>query len=60
MTLSIQDVFITYMDKLNEHNENQDTTLYRPSPLESLIDKYEYFDVADLETKIQRHNNPHY
>ena len=53
------DVFITYMDKLIEHNENLDPPLYLPSHLESLKEKHEYFEVSDLETKIQRHNNPH-
>ena len=60
IALSIQDVFITYMDKLIEHNENLDTPLYLPSDLESLNEKLEYFEETDLETKISRHNNPHY
>ena len=33
ITLSLQDVFHTYMQKLIEFNENQDTPLYRPSHL---------------------------
>ena len=60
ITLSIQDVFITYMDKLIEFNENQDTPLYLPSHLEDLKQKSDFFEVPDLDTKIQRHNNPHY
>ena len=36
ITLSIQDVFNTYMQKLIEFNENQDTPLYRSSHLEEL------------------------
>ena len=60
ITLSIQDVFLTYMQKLIEFNENQDTPLYRPSHLENLKQKSEYFEVPDLETKVQTHNNPHY
>ena len=56
ITLSIQDVFLTYMQNL-EFNENQDTPLYRPSHLEDLKHKSEYFEVPDLETRIQRHNN---
>ena len=60
ITLSIQDVFITYMQKPIEFNENQDTTLYLPSHLEDLKHKSEYFEVPDLETRIQRHDNPHY
>ena len=60
ITLSIQDVFLTYMQKLFEFNENQDTPLYRPSHLEDLKHKSEYFEVPDLRTRIQRHNNPQY
>ena len=48
------------MDKLIEHDENLDTPVYLPSHLESLKEKHEYFEVPDLETKILRHNNPHY
>ena len=55
----MQDVFTTYMNKLIEHNENLDTPLYLPSHLES-PKKHEYFEVPDLETKIERHNIPHY
>ena len=60
ITLSIQDVFITYMQKLIEINKNQDTPLYLPSHLEDLKHKSEYFEVPDLETRIQRYDNPHY
>ena len=60
ITLSIQDVFITYMQKLFEFNENQDTPLYLPSHLEDFKHKSDYFEVPDLETRIQRHDNPHY
>ena len=56
---SIQDVFITYMDKLKQHNENIDTPEYLPSHLESPKEKHDFFEVPDLETKISRHNNPH-
>ena len=48
------------MQKLIEINENQETPLYRPSHLEDLKHKSEYFEVPDLETRIQRHDNPHY
>ena len=59
--ISIQDVFMDkHMDKHIEHNENLDTPLYLPSHLENLKEQHEYFEVPDLETKIQRHNNPHY
>ena len=60
ITLSIQDVFLTYMPKFIEFNENQDTPLYLPSHLEDLKQKPEYFEVPDLETRFQRHDNPHY
>ena len=60
ITLSKQDVFLTYMHKLIEFNENQDTPIYRPSHLEDSKHKSEYFEVPDLETRYQRHNNPHY
>ena len=60
ITLSIQDVFNTYMQKLIEFNENQETPLYRPSHLQELKHRSEYFEVLDLDTKVQRHNNPHY
>ena len=60
ITLSIQDVFLIYLQKLIEFNENQDTPLYLPSHLEDLKHKSEYFEVPDLETRIQRHDNPHY
>ena len=48
------------MDKLIEHNENLDTPLYLPSHLENLKEKHECFEAPDLETTIQRHNNPHH
>ena len=48
------------MKKLIEFDENQDTPLYVPSHLEDMKHKSEYFEVPDLETRIQRHDNPHY
>ena len=48
------------MEELIEFNENQDTPLYLPSHLNDLEHKSEYFEVPDLETRIQRHDNPHY
>ena len=39
--LSKQDVFLTYLQKLIEFNENQNTPLYRPSHLEDLKNKSE-------------------
>ena len=41
------------MQKPIEFNENQDTPLYRPSHLEDLKHKAEYFEVPDLETKFR-------
>ena len=43
-----------------ENTGNLDTPQYRPSLLESLREKAEYFDVPDIDTKTIRHNNPHY
>ena len=60
ITLSIQDVFLTYIQKLIEFNENQDTPLYLPSHLEDLKHKSEYFEVPVFERRIQTHDNPHY
>ena len=48
------------MQKLIEFNENQDTPLYRPSHLQELKHRSENFEVLDLDTKVQRHGNPHY
>ena len=48
------------MQKLIEFNENQDTPLYLPSHLEDLKHRSEYFDVPDLETRIQKLDNPHH
>ena len=48
------------MQNLIECNENQDTSLYLPSHLEDLKHKSKYFEVLDIETRIQRHDNPHY
>ena len=53
-------VFRTYIQKLIEFNENQGTPLYRPPHLEYLKHKSEKFEVPDLETRIQRHDNPLY
>ena len=48
------------MQKLIEFNENQDTAFYLLSHLDDLKHKSEFFNVPDLDTKIQRHDNPHY
>ena len=60
ITLSIQNLFVSYMNKLIEHIDNLDLPLYLPSYLESLKEKHEYYKVPNLETRIQRHDNPHY
>ena len=60
ITLSIPDVFHIYMQKLIEFNENQDTPIYRPSHLQELKHHSDYFEVPDLDTKVQKHDNPHY
>ena len=48
------------MQKFTEFNENQNTPLYSHYHLEDLKHESEYFEVPDLETRIQRHDNPHY
>ena len=48
------------MQKLIDLNENQDTPLYRPSHLEELKHKSEYFEDPDLEKRIQTHDHPHF
>ena len=60
LTLSIRDIFTSYTNKLIEHNENLDTPLYRLFLLEGLKEKVDYFNVPDVDTKVIRHNNPHY
>ena len=54
-TLSVHDVFVTYM---NNPNENLDPPQYLPSHIEGLKEKHDYFEVPDLETKLPRHDNP--
>ena len=44
------------MNNLIEYKENLDPPLYRPSHLESLKQKHDYFEVPDLETKT-RHSD---
>ena len=60
VTLSIQDDFSFYINKLIKYNANFDLSLYFPSHVESLKEKHDYFEVPNLETKIKRHNNPHH
>ena len=48
------------MQKLIEFNEHQDTPLYCPSHLQELKHRSEFFEVPDLDTKVQRLDNPHY
>ena len=51
ITLSIQDVFHTYIQKLIEFNENQDTPPYRPSHLQELKHRSEYSSSQILTRK---------
>ena len=60
ITLSTQDVFITYMQKLIEFNENKDAPLYLPSHLDDLKHKFVYFEASDLDTHFRKHNKPNY
>ena len=49
------------MNKLFEFNENLDTPLiYRPSLLEHLQQKHQYFEAPDFDPKITSQNIPHY
>ena len=48
------------MQKLIEFNENRDTPLNYPSHLQKLKHRSEYFEVPEIDTKVQRHDNPHY
>ena len=48
------------MNKLIEQNQKLEPPLYLPSHLKSLKEKQEYFEVPELETKLQRHAIPHY
>ena len=48
------------MEKLIEFIQNLDTPHYIPSHLEDLKHKSEYLEVPDVETRIPRHDNPHY
>ena len=58
--LTIQDVFNNYMNKLIEFNENLDRPLYRPSLLENLQRKHQFFEVPDIDSKIIRQNFSRY
>ena len=60
LAFSVQEGFITYMDKCIEHNENLETPVYLPSQLKSLKEKHEHFEIPDLETTISRHINPQF
>ena len=58
--LTIQDIFSNLMNKLIEFNENLDTPIYRPSILENLQQKHQYFEVPGNDSQINRQNIPHY
>ena len=47
------------MNKKVEKNGKSDTPVYRPSLLENLKQKHNYFEVTNIEPKINRQNNPH-
>ena len=59
-TLSIQVLLINYMNKVIELKEKVDTSKYRPSLSGSLQQKHHYSEVQNIESKITRHNTPHY
>ena len=48
------------MNNLIEFNENLDTPLCRPSLLENIQQKHQYFEVPDIHSKITRQNKSHY
>ena len=58
--LTIQEIFNNYMNKLIEFNETLDTPIYRPSILADFQQKHLYFEVPDIDTQINRQNNPHH
>ena len=58
--LTKQDGFHNYINELIEVNESLDKPLNRPSLLESLQQKHQYFEVPDMDSKITRQNNPHH
>ena len=47
------------MSKLIDFNENLDTPIYRPSILEDLQQQHQNFEVPDIDSQINRQNNPH-
>ena len=53
MQLSIQEVFINYMSKLREFNQNLETPIYGLSLLKNLK-KHQCFDVPDIDSKITK------
>ena len=48
------------MNKLIEFNENLDTPIHRPSMLEYLLQKHLYFEVPNIDSQINRQDNPHH
>ena len=50
----------TFYRTIPDFNENQNPPLYRSSHLQEPKHRSEYFDVPDPDTKVQRHDNPHY
>ena len=50
MQITKQEISNNYINKLNEFNENLDTTLYCPSLLENLPQKHQYFEVPVIDS----------
>ena len=51
--ITTQYTFVTYLNKLIKYNENLEHTIYRPSHLERVQEKSDYFEVKDIEAKIK-------
>ena len=48
------------MNKLTQHNKHLYTPIYRPSVLENLKQKHDYFEVQNIESIITEQNNPRF
>ena len=48
------------MNKVIKFIEYLETPEYRPSLIGNFQQKHQYFEVPDIDTKVTRHNNPHY
>ena len=58
--LTIQEFFSNYMNNIIDFNETLDTPLYRPSLRKNFQQKHQFFQVADIDSKITSRNNTHY